>query len=246
MKRILIAAGMCIAVLLAAIPALIVPAVERPDTVTETNSGLSEKVLYTSEKVSNTSEVPNTSEKGLNVPKECLTASKRSLTPSENGLTPSETGLTASKMGLTAFETGLNTKSTVSNVKNTASESQDTDVTPSVTLSVGSKSYQAILYDNTASRELMERLPMEFEMKELHGNEKYYYLTEPLPTDTESVGTIRTGDIMLFGSDCLVLFYEDFKTTYNYTRIGRLENIGGLSDALGTGSVRVTFERNKE
>lgn len=232
MKRILIAAGMCIAVLLAAIPALIVPAVERPDTVTETNSGLSEKVLYTSEKVSNTSEVPNTSEKGLNVPKECLTASKRSLTPSENGLTPSETG--------------LNTKSTVSNVKNTASESQDTDVTPSVTLSVGSKSYQAILYDNAASKELMERLPMEFEMKELHGNEKYYYLTEPLPADTESVGTIRTGDIMLFGSDCLVLFYEDFKTTYNYTLIGRLENIGGLSDALGTGSVRVTFERNKE
>lgn len=187
MKRILIAAGMCIAVLLAAIPALIVPAVEHPDTVTETNSGLSKNVQYTSEKVS------NTSDKGLNIPKEC-----------------------------------------------------DTDVTPSVTLSVGSKSYQAILYDNAASRELMERLPMEFEMEELHGNEKYYYLTEPLPTDTESVGTIRTGDIMLFGSDCLVLFYEDFKTTYNYTRIGRLENIGGLSDALGTGSVSVTFERNKE
>lgn len=48
---------------------------------------------------------------------------------------------------------------------------------------------------------------------------------------------------MLYGSDCLVLFYEDFQTPYSYTRIGYLEETDGLSDALGSGSARVSFNK---
>ncbi len=111
-----------------------------------------------------------------------------------------------------------------------------------VNLSVGGSVFQAKLYNHAAARELVSRLPLELDMSELHGNEKYYYLTEGLPTDPEFPGSIRTGDLMLYGSDCLVLFYEDFQSSFSYTRLGYLENPAGLSDAVGTGSVTVTFE----
>ena len=47
---------------------------------------------------------------------------------------------------------------------------------------------------------------------------------------------------MLFGDDCLVVFYKDFKTTYSYTRIGHIENAADLEQTLGRGSVIITFE----
>ena len=52
---------------------------------------------------------------------------------------------------------------------------------------------------------------------------------------------IAAGDLMLYGSDCLVLFYGA-AGGYSYTRIGRLVSTDGLSDALGSGEATVTFE----
>lgn len=120
---------------------------------------------------------------------------------------------------------------------------EDMDAMPQITVFVGEKAYQARLYDTDAARKLAERMPLELDMKELNGNEKFYYLPEPLPTDTENIGNIHTGDIMLYGSDCLVLFYEDFQTAFRYTRIGYLEEPTDLSDALGSGNARVSFSR---
>lgn len=109
-------------------------------------------------------------------------------------------------------------------------------------IEVGGQRFQASLYDNETAQEFMKRLPMTLNMEELHGNEKYYYLDEGLPTNVESIGRIQTGDIMLFGSDCLVLFYDDFSTSYSYTRIGHIEDAEALADVLGNGSVEVVFE----
>ena len=81
-------------------------------------------------------------------------------------------------------------------------------------------------------------------MNELNGNEKYHYLSENLPTDSYRPGTIRNGDLMLYGSNCVVLFYETFALSYSYTRIGQLDNPSGLASALGQGNVSVTFEIN--
>lgn len=61
-------------------------------------------------------------------------------------------------------------------------------------------------------------------MSELNGNEKYYYFEETLPSNATQIGTIQTGDIMLYGSDCLVLFYDTFSTSYRYTRIGKIDS----------------------
>lgn len=111
-----------------------------------------------------------------------------------------------------------------------------------ITIEAGGQQFRASLYDNETTQVLMERLPMTLNMEELHGNEKFYYLDEELPTKAERIERIRTGDIMLFGSDCLVLFYDDFSTSYSYTRIGHIEDGEAFADVLGEGTVEVSFE----
>lgn len=110
----------------------------------------------------------------------------------------------------------------------------------------GDKSYTACLYDNETARAFGELLPLQVQMQELNGNEKYVYLSQSLPSDAHAVSTIHAGDLMLFGSDCVVLFYEDFTTSYRYTKIGSLQDPEGLAEALGTGSVSVTFQAMEE
>ena len=84
-------------------------------------------------------------------------------------------------------------------------------------------------------------LPMTLEMSDLHCNEKYHYLSQSLPTNRTSVGTIHAGDIMLYQDNCVVLFYETFNTSYSYSRIGHIADTEGLKQALGGGNVTITF-----
>lgn len=108
-------------------------------------------------------------------------------------------------------------------------------------ITVNGSSFAVTLYDTEAARALLDKLPMTVTMHELNGNEKYCYMNESLSTSSQRVGQIRTGDLMLYGSDCLVLFYESFQTPYSYTTLGRVENAEGLAAVLGTGDVEVTF-----
>lgn len=108
---------------------------------------------------------------------------------------------------------------------------------------VGNKSFSATLYDNAAVKALLEMLPMTLNMSELNGNEKYYYLDNNLPTNSSRPSGIEAGDIMLYGNNCLVLFYESFSTSYSYTPLGRIDNPKGLADALGSGNVQVIFRK---
>ena len=80
-------------------------------------------------------------------------------------------------------------------------------------------------------------------MNELNGNEKYHYLDSSLPTNSYQPGTIHAGDLMLYGNNCVVLFYETFNSSYSYTRIGSIDDPSGLAAALGSGNVSVRFEK---
>ena len=110
-----------------------------------------------------------------------------------------------------------------------------------ITLTVGDETFAAILSDNQTTRELIKTFPLTLKLSEMNGNEKYADLEEGLPTDTETPGQIRRGDLMLYGNDCIVLFYEAFSSSYDYTRLGRVENPDGLAEALGAGEITVTF-----
>jgi hypothetical protein len=79
-------------------------------------------------------------------------------------------------------------------------------------------------------------------MVELNGNEKYVDLPKSLPAGASNPGTIRSGDLMLYSSSTLVLFYKTFSTSYNYTKLARIDDVNGLVAALGPGNVTVTFE----
>ncbi|HIZ27054.1 MAG TPA: hypothetical protein H9969_08335 [Candidatus Barnesiella merdipullorum] len=110
-------------------------------------------------------------------------------------------------------------------------------------LTIGNASFTATLEDNSTAQAFAAMLPMRLAMSELNGNEKYVYLDQSLPTQAISPGTIQEGDLMLYGSSCVVLFYKSFSTSYRYTRIGRVDNPSGLAAAVGSGNVTITFER---
>lgn len=76
-------------------------------------------------------------------------------------------------------------------------------------------------------------------MNELNGNEKFAYLDTNLPTNSYSPKHINAGDVMLFGNNCLVIFYKSFDTTYNYTKIGHIDNLPDL----GKNNVKVIFKK---
>ena len=80
------------------------------------------------------------------------------------------------------------------------------------------------------------------DMVELNNNEKYCDLPNSLPTNSSKSQTIKSGDLMLYGSKTLVLFYKSFSTPYSYTQLGAIDDVTGLEEALGTGSVIVKFE----
>lgn len=108
---------------------------------------------------------------------------------------------------------------------------------------VGDNVFSATLYDSEAATAFAEMLPLTLDMTELNGNEKYYYLDTTLPTNASRPSGIQAGDIMLYGNNCLVLFYESFSTSYSYTPLGRLDDAQGLAAALGQGNVQVTFRK---
>ena len=110
-----------------------------------------------------------------------------------------------------------------------------------VVLAIGDASFIIALADNEATRELARRLPLRLEMAELNGNEKYANLGSPLPAKAENVRRIEAGDMMLWGSDCLVVFYKSFDTPYSYTRIGHIADAKGLAKAVGKGNVHVSI-----
>ncbi len=108
---------------------------------------------------------------------------------------------------------------------------------------IGNKTFDAVLEDNASARAFAEKLPLEVTMTELNGNEKYYRLGERLPSNDSRFSTIHAGDLLLWSSNTVVLFYETFSSGYSYTRLGKISNPAGLNDAVGRGNVTVRFEK---
>ena len=109
-------------------------------------------------------------------------------------------------------------------------------------ITIGANAFTATLYNSRTITTFKTMLPLTINMTELNGNEKYFDLPNSLPANASNPGTIQVGDLMLYGSNTLVLFYKSFSTQYSYTRIGRIDNTSELTAALGSGSLTVRFE----
>lgn len=114
---------------------------------------------------------------------------------------------------------------------------------PRIVMTAGTSRFTVALDDTAAAVAFARMLPVTFEMSDLNRNEKKVRLPRGLPTSIVRPGTIRAGDVMLWGDDTLVVFYETFESPYSYTRIGRIEKPDGLARTLGPGDVRVSFSR---
>ena len=108
-----------------------------------------------------------------------------------------------------------------------------------INVSINNQKYNATIENNETAKSFISQLPQEFNMKELNGNEKYVYMDNALPTNPINPKNIESGDIMLYGSDCLVIFYKSFDTNYSYTKIGHIDNLPDL----GNDSITVKFEK---
>ncbi len=111
-------------------------------------------------------------------------------------------------------------------------------------MTVGERRFALTLSDNAAARAFAEQLPLTLDMAELNGNEKHTALPKSLPADASRPGTIRNGDLMLYGTDTLVVFYATFQSSYSYTPLGRVADPADLPAALGARGVRVVFSKD--
>jgi len=114
--------------------------------------------------------------------------------------------------------------------------------TMKIKITIGQKVFTSTVHNNATASAFTAKLPLTITMKELNGNEKYFDLPYNLPTNASNPGTIQAGDLMLYGSNTIVLFYKSFSTSYTYTRIGRVDNPSGLAATLGSGNATVRFE----
>jgi hypothetical protein len=113
-----------------------------------------------------------------------------------------------------------------------------------IEIKVGSESFPATLADNDTARAFLGRLPLTLAMSDVNSNEKAFDFSDALPSNPVNPGRVHNGDLMLYGSRTLVLFYESFSTQYTYTRIGQVDDPANLADALGSGDVEVIFSAN--
>ena len=109
----------------------------------------------------------------------------------------------------------------------------------SVKVTINDKKYIIQLEDNETAKSFVNLLPQEYDMSELNGNEKYVYLNNTLPTNESNPKRINSGDVMLYGNNCLVIFYKSFDTSYSYTKIGHIDNL----ENLGNNGVTAIFEK---
>ena len=129
--------------------------------------------------------------------------------------------------------TGCNSKEENKNIDNIKK------VEDSVKIIIDNKEYTITLQDNKTVNEFINMLPLEIEMNDLNNNEKYTYLDKEFLINSINPKHINKGDVMLFGNNCLVIFYESFDTSYSYTKIGHIDDLPDL----GSGKIKVRIEK---
>ncbi len=110
-----------------------------------------------------------------------------------------------------------------------------------MTLQIGNSSFMATLENNPAVDafvEMMSDFPVIIQMNDYSGFEKVGSLGTNLPADDKQT-TTHAGDIVLYNGNQIVIFYGS--NAWSYTRLGKIDDLSGWEDALGSGDITVTF-----
>jgi len=110
-------------------------------------------------------------------------------------------------------------------------------------MAVGQRRFAITLTNTPAARAFAAQLPLTLDMADLNGNEKHAELPKALPVSASRAGTIRHGELMLYGATTLVVFYLSFDSSYSYTRLGRVDDPDGLAQTLGQRVARINFSK---
>ena len=132
------------------------------------------------------------------------------------------------------------------NNNETIPEQNMTNTNSKIRIIVGKRTFTATLLDSPTAKSFKALLPLTLNMGELNDNEKYTQLPQRVPTNASIPSSIQSGDLMMYGSTTLVLFYKSFSTSNSYTKIGKIDDITGLVASLGTDDVKVSFELVKD
>ena len=124
-------------------------------------------------------------------------------------------------------------------------EVKPNELISTIRVNIGDEKFWMSVDSGEAAQEFARAIPFDIDMKDLNGNEKYYYGQDKLPTkDIYSPEQIKAGDVMLYEDNCIVIFYKDFDTTYQYVRIGRINDSERLTKLLDNGKdVNVFFTK---
>lgn len=110
-----------------------------------------------------------------------------------------------------------------------------------LTVQVDGTTFSATLENNAAVDafvEMMEQAPVVIEMSDYSGFEKVGSLGQSLPASNSQM-TTQAGDIVLYNGNQIVIFYGS--NSWSYTRLGKIDDLSGWEEALGSGDVTVTF-----
>ena len=112
-----------------------------------------------------------------------------------------------------------------------------------VLLKVGGNTMTATLTDNGATRELtklLEQGDITIRMSDYGGFEKVGALPQSLPSSNTQI-TTEPGDIMLYQSNQMVIFYGS--NSWSYTRLGKIDGatVSNLRQFLGNGDITLTL-----
>ena len=110
--------------------------------------------------------------------------------------------------------------------------------TRKMNVQIGDQTFTATLADTTAAQEFAQMLPMTITLNDYGGFEKVGSLGKSLTT-SNSQTTTTAGDIVLYNSSNIVMFYGS--NSWSYTRLGKIDDLTGWNDALGHGSVTAIF-----
>ena len=115
------------------------------------------------------------------------------------------------------------------------------DAAMKMNIAVNDSSFTATLAENAAVDALvdwMEEGPIILELSDYADFEKVGPLGRSLPA-SDSQTTTQAGDIVLYQSNQIVLFYGS--NSWSYTQLGSIDDLTGWEDALGSGDVTVTL-----